>query len=36
MLRLPVKNLKKGMIVAQSIYNHHGRRYFVKASAIAP
>ena len=36
MLRLPVKNLKKGMIVAQSIYNHHGGSYLVKGSAITP
>ena len=36
MLRLPVKSLKKGMIVAQSIYNHHGGSYLVKGSAITP
>ena len=36
MLRLPVKDLQKGMIVAQSIYNHHGGSYLVRGSAITP
>ena len=36
MLRLSVKDLKKGMIVAQSIYNNHGGSYLVRGSAITP
>ncbi len=36
MLRLPVKDLKKGMIVAQSIYNHCGGSYLVRGSSITP
>lgn len=34
MLRLPVKNLKQGMIIAQSIYNRHGACYLVKGQPI--
>ena len=36
MLRLSVKNLKAGMIVAQSIYNNHGGSYLVKGNPITP
>jgi HD superfamily phosphodiesterase len=36
LLRLPVKYLKKGMIVAQSIFNHFGGSYLVKGSALTP
>ena len=34
MIRLPIKKLKQGMIVAQSIYNHHGASYLVKGQPI--
>ena len=34
MLRLSVKNLKQGMIIAQSIYNRHGACYLVKGQPI--
>ena len=34
MLRLSVKNLKQGMIIAQSIYNQHGACYLVKGQPI--
>lgn len=34
MLRLSVKNLKQGMIIAQSIYNKHGACYLVKGQPI--
>ncbi len=34
MLRVPVKKLKKGMILAQSIFNHHGASYLVKGQPI--
>lgn len=36
MLRLPVKYLKKGMIVAQSIFNHFGGSYLIKGSTLTP
>ena len=36
MIRLPVKKLKKGMIIAQSIYNQHGASYLVKGQPINP
>lgn len=34
MIRLPVKKLKQGMIIAQSIYNNHGASYLVKGQPI--
>ena len=34
MLRLSVKNLKQGMIIAQSIYNRRGACYLVKGQPI--
>ena len=34
MIRLPVKKLKQGLILAQSIYNHHGASYLVKGQPI--
>lgn len=34
LIRLPVKKLKQGMIVAQSIFNHHGANYLVKGQPI--
>ena len=34
MIRLPVKKLKKGMIIAQSIFNNHGGSFLVRGSAI--
>ena len=34
MLRIPVKKLKKGMIVSQSIYNKHGASYLVKGQPL--
>lgn len=34
MIRLPVKDLKQGMILAQSIYNNHGASYLVKGQPI--
>ena len=34
MIRLPVKNLKQGMILAQSIFNNHGGSYLVKGQPI--
>ena len=34
MLRLPVNKLKHGMILAQSIFNHHGASYLVKGQPI--
>ncbi len=36
MIRLPVRKLKKGMIVAQSIYNRRGASYLVKGQPISP
>ena len=34
MLKIPVKKLKKGMIVSQSIYNKHGASYLVKGQPL--
>ena len=34
MIRLSVKKLKQGMIIAQSIYNNHGASYLVKGQPI--
>ena len=34
MIRLPVKDLKEGMIVGQSIYNRLGASYLVKGQPI--
>ena len=34
MLRIPVKKLRKGMIVSQSIYNKHGASYLVKGQPL--
>ena len=34
MIRLPIKKLQPGMIVAQSIYNNHGASYLVKGRPI--
>ena len=34
MIRLPVKKLKPGMIVAQSIYNKRGGSYLVKGNPL--
>ncbi len=34
MLQVPVRELKEGMIIAQSIYNHHGGSYLVKGQPI--
>ena len=36
MIRLPVRKLKQGMIVAQSIFNKHGASYLVKGQPISP
>ena len=36
MIRLPVKKLKPGMIVAQSIYNKRGGSYLVKGNPLTP
>lgn len=35
MVRLPVKRLKEGMIVAQSVYNNHGGSYLVKGNPLS-
>ena len=35
MIRLPIKKLKQGMIVAQSIYNRKGASYLVKGQPIS-
>ena len=35
MIRVPVRKLKKGMIVAQSIFNKHGASYLVKGQPIS-
>ena len=35
MLRIPVKKLKKGMIISQSIYNKHGASYLVKGQPLS-
>jgi len=34
MIRLPIRKLKQGMIIAQSIYNKHGASYLVKGQPI--
>ena len=36
MIRLPVTKLKKGMVVAQSVYNKKGASYLVKGQPIDP
>lgn len=36
MIRLPVKKLKPGMIIAQSIYNKRGGSYLVKGNPLTP
>lgn len=35
MIRLPIKKLKQGMIIAQSIYNRAGGSYLVKGQPVA-
>ena len=35
MVRLPVKRLKEGMIIAQSVYNNHGGSYLVKGNPLS-
>ena len=33
-IRIPVKKLRKGMIVSQSIYNNHGASYLIKGQPL--